>query len=289
MMPTRYLLDPEGRDALRRLMARRPLLGFDFDGTLAPIVMHPDEARIPPSTAALLETLTTRVPVAVVSGRQVLDVRHRLGFKPTHIVGNHGAEDEFDGPDPRVVTTLAAFRQIARRLEPMLNEAGATIEDKGASLAIHYRLAPNPVIAREAIAVLLQELPPGVEAEPGKRVVNILVTGAPHKGDALLRLASRYGTDAGFFVGDDTNDEPAFEQVGHDWVTVRVGPRLDHSHARYFLHEQAEIDDVLRLMLEVLGEGGSGGPGPLFGTQGGNLLAGRQAKGGDGEKGTRSP
>ncbi|WP_343629271.1 trehalose-phosphatase [Roseateles sp.] len=253
MMPTRYLLDPEGREALARLMKRRPLLGFDFDGTLAPIVMHPDEARIAASTSRLLETLAARVPVAVVSGRQVLDVRHRLGFKPTHIVGNHGAEDEFDGPDPRVVTTLAPFREAARRLEPLLNEAGATIEDKGASIAIHYRLAPNPAIAREAIAVLMREMPPGIEAETGKRVVNVLVSGAPHKGDALLRLASRYGTDAGFFVGDDTNDEPAFEQVGHEWITVRVGPRLDHSHARYYLQEQAEIDEVLRLMLEAAG------------------------------------
>ncbi len=252
MMPTRYLLDAEGRAALGDLMTRRPLLGFDFDGTLAPIVMHPDEARIPEPTARLLEQLATRLPVAVVSGRQVLDVRHRLGFKPTHIVGNHGAEDEFDGPDPRVVAALAPFRREARRLEPMLNAAGATIEDKGASIAIHYRMATNPVTARQAIAELMRALPPGVEAENGKRVVNVLATDAPHKGDALVRLAQRYGTGTGFFIGDDTNDEPAFEQVGGGWITVRVGPRLDHSHARYFLNEQAEIDEVLRLMLRGL-------------------------------------
>ena len=77
MKPVRYLLDAEGRAALARLMTRRPLLGFDFDGTLAPIVMHPDEARIPARTAALLARLAERVPIAVVSGRQVLDVRHR--------------------------------------------------------------------------------------------------------------------------------------------------------------------------------------------------------------------
>ncbi len=266
MMPTRYLLDAEGRAAIARLMTRRPLLGFDFDGTLAPIVMHPDEARLPEPTAKLLERLAARLPIAVVSGRQVLDVRHRLGFKPTHIVGNHGAEDEFDGPDTRVVTTLGAFRDRMLRMEPDLNRAGATIEDKGASIAIHYRMAPNPVAAREAIAALIAELPPGVLTEPGKRVVNVLVDGAPDKGDAMTRLTARYGADAGFYVGDDTNDEPAFERAATDWVTVRVGPRLDHSHARYYLNEQAEIDDVLRLMLEHLGDPGEGRPGPLFGT-----------------------
>ncbi|MDH0866093.1 trehalose-phosphatase [Mitsuaria sp. GD03876] len=253
MMPTRYLLDAEGRAAIDRLLARRPLLGFDFDGTLAPIVMHPDEARIPEHTARLLEQLAARLPVAVVSGRQVLDVRHRLGFKPTHIVGNHGAEDEFDGPDPRVVATLAAFRERAKRMEPALNAAGATIEDKGASIAIHYRMAPNPALAREAIDALMRDLPPGIDTEPGKRVVNVLAAGAPDKGQALLRLAARYGTDAGFYIGDDTNDEPAFERAHDTWVTVRVGPRLDHSHARYYLNEQAEIDDVLRLMLDRIG------------------------------------
>lgn len=257
MKPVRYLLDAEGRAALARLMTRRPLLGFDFDGTLAPIVMHPDEARIPARTAALLARLAERVPIAVVSGRQVLDVRHRLGFKPTHIVGNHGAEDEFDGPEPRLVTTLEAFRAQARRLAPMLADAGATIEDKGASLAIHYRLAPDPVMAREAIATLMRELPPGIEAEHGKRVVNILVENAPDKGDAMQRLARRYDAEAGFYVGDDTNDEPAFEQAGDDWVTVRIGPRLDHSHARYYLQEQSEIDDVLRLMLSHLDSSGA--------------------------------
>lgn len=266
MMPVRYLLDAEGRAAVTRLMTRRPLLGFDFDGTLAPIVMHPDEARLPEPTAKLLERLVARVPVAVVSGRQVLDVRHRLGFKPTHIVGNHGAEDEFDGPDPRVVTTLGAFRERMLRMEPGLNQAGATIEDKGASIAIHYRMAPNPVAARAAIAELIADLPPGIATEPGKRVVNVLVEGAPDKGDAMARLTARYGADAGFYVGDDTNDEPAFQRAAADWVTVRVGPRLDHSHARYYLNEQAEIDVVLRLMLEHLGDSGEGRPGPLFGT-----------------------
>jgi trehalose 6-phosphate phosphatase len=187
----------------------------------------------------------------VVSGRQVLDVRHRLGFKPTHIVGNHGAEDEFDGPDPGVVTTLEPFRERMLRMESGLNQAGATIEDKGASIAIHYRMAPNPAAAREAIAELMADLPPGVTTEPGKRVVNVLVEGAPDKGDAVMRLAARYGADAGFYVGDDTNDEPAFQRADAGWVTVRVGPRLDHSHARYYLNEQAEIDEVLQLMLQA--------------------------------------
>lgn len=252
MMPVRHLLGPDGHEALARLMRGRPLLGFDFDGTLAPIVMHPDEARVDTTLSRLLEQLAARLPVVVVTGRQVLDVRHRLGFAPTHIVGNHGAEDEHDGPEPRVVMALAPFRDRLRRLQPALSAAGVSIEDKGASLALHYRLAPNPVAAREAIDALLVDLPDGVITEPGKRVVNVLVAGAADKGDALHRLVKRYDASAAFYAGDDTNDEPAFERAESNWVTARVGPRLDHSHARFFLQEQAEMAQVLQLMLRAM-------------------------------------
>ncbi|UXH80546.1 trehalose-phosphatase [Roseateles amylovorans] len=253
-MPVRHLLGRDGTQALTQLMQQQPLLAFDFDGTLAPIVMHPDEARVPVEVARQLEHLARRVPVAVITGRQVLDVRHRLGFAPTHIVGNHGAEDEFDGPDPGVVLTLKPFRERADRFEPLLSRVGASIEDKGASIAIHYRLAANPVEARAAIDELLSDLPAGVITEPGKRVVNVLVAGAPDKGDALARLCARYGTSAAFYAGDDTNDEPAFRRAAPGWVTARVGPRLDHSHAGFFLQEQAEMDEALRVMRQALGD-----------------------------------
>lgn len=249
MMPAIPLLSPEGRSAIDRLMRQRPLLGFDFDGTLAPIVMHPDEAVLSPTLARLLGMLAERLPVAVVTGRQVLDVRHRLGFKPTHIVGNHGAEDEELGPDPQVVLALKAFRERMTKLEPMLSAAGASIEDKGASIAIHYRLATQPAQARAAIAELTRDLPPGVVTETGKRVVNVLASAAPDKGDAITRLMALHDTPVAFYAGDDTNDEPVFERAGLDWVTARVGPRLDSSHARFYLREQAEMEEVLRLML----------------------------------------
>ncbi len=251
-MHARHLLGPDGQQALSRLMQQRPLLAFDFDGTLAPIVMHPDEARVPPDVARALAELAVRLPVAVITGRQVLDVRHRLGFQPTHIVGNHGAEDEFDGPDPALVLALQPFRERAERMASRLDPAGVSLEDKGASLAIHYRLAPNPVEARAAIEDLLRELPPGVITEPGKQVVNVLVQGAPDKGDALTRLCRRYGVNAAFYAGDDTNDEPAFLRAAPGWVTTRVGPRLDDSQAGFFLQEQAEMAQALQFMRQAL-------------------------------------
>ncbi|SEL18731.1 trehalose 6-phosphate phosphatase [Roseateles sp. YR242] len=252
MKSQKHLLGTEGRLALSRLVQDKPLLAFDFDGTLAPIVMHPDEARVPPDMVPLLAELAQRLPVVILTGRQVEDVRHRLGFKPTHIVGNHGAEDEVQGPDPALVQALAPFRARVAERRHQLGAAGVSIEDKSASIAIHYRLSPDPVVAREVIDELVAQLPPQVVTEHGKRVVNVLVDGAPDKGDAMQRLMAQYGCASGFYAGDDTNDEPVFERAGHDWVTARVGPRLDDSHARFFLLEQAEMAEVLRQMTRAL-------------------------------------
>jgi len=252
MRSQKHLLSPEGRQALARLVQDRPLLAFDFDGTLAPIVMHPEEARVPPDMVPLLGELAQRLPVVILTGRQVEDVRERLGFKPAHIVGNHGAEDEHHGPDTAVVQALAPFRERASQRRVHLDAAGVFIEDKGASIAIHYRLSPDPVVARALIDELVSGLPPKVITEHGKRVVNVLVEGAPDKGDAMHRLMAHYGRASGFYAGDDTNDEPVFERAGRDWITVRVGPRLDDSHARYFVLEQAEMAEVLRHMVQTL-------------------------------------
>lgn len=248
-----HLLSPEGREALTRLVQQQPLLAFDFDGTLAPIVMHPETARTPPEMVPLLTTLAQRLPLVILTGRQVDDVRQRLGFTPTHIVGNHGAEDLLEGPDAAAVEALAPFRARVESRRTGLSTAGVFIEDKGASIAIHYRLSPDPVQARAVIEELLTELPPQVLIEPGKQVVNVLVDSAPDKGDAMHRLMARYGCRSGFYAGDDTNDEPVFERAERDWVTVRVGPRLDHSHARYYLQEQAEMAQVLQQMVDALG------------------------------------
>ena len=89
---------PAGDAALAQFLARRPLLAFDFDGTLAPIVSRPDDARVPDTLAAMLARLAGLAPVAIVTGRQVDDVRPRLGFTPTYVVGNHGAPGSPSAP-----------------------------------------------------------------------------------------------------------------------------------------------------------------------------------------------
>jgi trehalose 6-phosphate phosphatase len=138
----RYLLAQSNRCHLLGLANGRTLLGFDFDGTLAPIVTNRDAARMRPRTARLFRQVCVVFPCAVISGRSRDDVARRLRDVPVrYIVGDHGAD---------AGTPLPEFhRQMAGIMEELgralTGQPGIEIESKRSSLAIHYRMTPIPV------------------------------------------------------------------------------------------------------------------------------------------------
>ncbi|MDE2081978.1 MAG: trehalose-phosphatase [Burkholderiales bacterium] len=253
----RHLFSPAGRQALAAVLQRRPLLAFDFDGTLAPIVARPDEARISAAVAHALAQLARRRPVAIVTGRRVADVRPRLGFEPAYVVGNHGAEGlpgaVAAAPAAAADPALDSARQRLAHEAARLAQAGVTVEDKGASIALHYRLAPLPEMARSELEALFATLPPGLRSFGGKRVLNLVPAGAPDKGAAVTRLLAHAGCDCAVFLGDDINDEAVFEVSAPDWLTVRIGRDEPASRARFFLDTPAEVALLLQRMLALLG------------------------------------
>ena len=87
-----YAFSPEGVACLAAVLATRPLLAFDIDGTLAPIVEHPDDARLPERVQDCLAHLARHYEVAIVTGRAVDDARRMFAFEPRYLIGNHGAE-----------------------------------------------------------------------------------------------------------------------------------------------------------------------------------------------------
>lgn len=245
------LFGPEGRAALGAMMRGRPLLAFDFDGTLAPIVARPDDAHIPLPVARRLARLAPLRPVAMITGRAVADVSARLGFVPRFVVGSHGLEDPDALTTRRWADVLDPLRArlAARRAD--LAGAGVTVEDKHFSLALHYRLAPEPQRARDLIGAMLREAEGGLAVGEGKCVVNVVPRGAPDKGDALLDLAARCQADAGLFVGDDDNNEAAFGKAPPGWVSVRVGPDATRSRARFYLDGPTQMPALLQMLLEL--------------------------------------
>jgi trehalose 6-phosphate phosphatase len=248
-----HLFSASGEHALATVMRARPLLAFDFDGTLAPIVSRPETARVPHPISRRLASLTPLLPVAVVTGRSVEDVRPRLDFEPHFIVGNHGAEDGHVEPDTLRLELDAVRRRLAA-CSAELAAAGITVEDKGLSIALHYRLSRDPALAREWIASVAPGPGSGLRTFPGKMVENIVHAKAPDKAHALHRLVAKCGVACAVFVGDDVNDEPVFASAPADWLTVRIGRDNPCSKAAYFLDSTPEaallLEQVIRLVQE---------------------------------------
>ncbi len=244
---TRYVLSQAGRQLLARY-ARLPLLvGFDFDGTLAPIVRERGAARLRPATRRLLRRLAEVYPVVVISGRARADVRRRLdGVEVSAVIGNHGLEPGQATAELR--ETVRSWRAaLARELR---GRRGVRIEDKAFTLAIHYRQAPDPRAARAAILGAARALPQA-RLIGGKRVVNVVPDGAPLKGPALEAARVGGGCEAALYVGDDETDEDVFAlELPERLLGVRVGWARD-SAAAHFLRSQREVDELMRALLEL--------------------------------------
>ncbi len=244
------LTDPYS-SRLGRVAGPLTLLAFDFDGTLAPIVAQPERAAMRESTRVRLAELAALRTVAIISGRALADIQPRLaGVPAAAIVGNHGIE-----PSPQMATARAT---VARWL-PLLTRdvgslAGVVIENKGQSVAVHYRHADSGDDALSAIRASVACLGPGVRCVEGIEVLNLVPVGAPNKGDALQRLRRETGAATVLFVGDEETDEDAFATLDNDTsIGIRVGMTED-SRARYFVPSQDDIEALLDLLLVAVRE-----------------------------------
>jgi trehalose 6-phosphate phosphatase len=248
------LFSVEGRAALERLARQKTLYAFDFDGTLAPIVPRPDDARAQPSTVALLKTLGARVPTLLLTGRGIDDLRQRIAFAPTFLVGNHGAEglpDAISDEDGHAAHRVVVQRWLAQWpavIARQIDDPDIVVETKAYSLSIHYRASRDHDAAIRAISAAIKALDPSPHVIGGKCVFNLLPEGAPDKGHALSALVEYTRCTAAFFIGDDVTDETGFADAPASWVTVRVG-HSSASKARYFIDDQSDIDRCLEQLV----------------------------------------
>jgi trehalose 6-phosphate phosphatase len=241
------ILEPANQDELRALVQTRLLVGFDFDGTLAPIVARPQAAALRASTVPLFRALAERYPLAIITGRARADVVGRLPqTEGLHVIGNHGIE-LWRGSH----TISIEVRRWLQWLRPVLADVhGIAFEDKGHSLAIHYRRATHKTTAARAIAAALAHLR-GARVVSGKLVFDVMPRSPANKGSAFERLRKSLGCKTALFVGDDTTDEDVFVRGREgSMLTIRIG-RSPKSAAAYYLPRQDRIDAFLSLLLDL--------------------------------------
>lgn len=234
--------------------ARLPrfLIACDYDGTLAPIVSNPADARPLPAASAAVEDLATLpgVTVALISGRALAVLKDLSGVSDrVHLVGSHGAEFDtgFLSPvDARAEALLAEIKQTLDRI--VAEYPGATTELKPASVALHVRNAS----AEDGDAALRRadEAAAGWDAQvtDGKAVKEFAVV-QTDKGQAVDILRDKHDASAVLFLGDDVTDEKAFRRMRDGDIGVKVGP--GDTAAAYRVDDPQQVAEVLEYLLAV--------------------------------------
>ena len=246
----RHLFSPLGLVCIQRLATQPSVLIFDFDGTLAPIVSHPEDAKLSSQIAAHMRTLSRSWPVAVVTGRRVENVRAKLGFTPDFLFGNHGAERAGQSVPHHLHENLTACRKFLIAHRPSLLAHQVIVEDKGLSVALHYRQSDSPLKTRAWLYELMRSASENIVLSDGHMVLNIVPMHAPDKGDAVQTILQESGAACALVVGDDENDEPAFAGSPKHAVTVRIGSPRIRSRARFRLSGQHQVNALLILLLK---------------------------------------
>lgn len=223
---------------------RRPVVFFDFDGTLSEIADHPGAATLVEGAGEALRALAAQCPVTVVSGRDVGDVRERVNVDGVWYAGSHGFElaapDGTTHEHAAAAGVVGALARAADRLAETLSEiSGVVLERKHFGITVHYRHV-NPFDVERVIRTV-RELgrSEGLRVTAGRKVVELRPS--MDAGTTLTWLLERIaGADPGavlpIYIGDDISDEDAFDAVQFDGVgiVVRHGENGDRASAALF-------------------------------------------------------
>ena len=229
-------------------------LFLDYDGTLTPIVSHPEDAWLSESMRETLRSLAGRVPVAILSGRDLDDVRGRVHVDGLVYAGSHGFDIAGAGGLHRELGSayLPFLGEAERELREALDEVpGAQLERKHFSIAAHYRNVDENEAIRVAQAVdAVAARYRGLRRINGKKVYELLPDINWNKGKAVLWLLETLELDRGkafpIFIGDDRTDEDAFSALEERGVGILVSEEPQTTAASYWLKNPEEVESFLQ-------------------------------------------
>jgi trehalose-phosphatase len=234
---------------------------LDFDGTLVPIRKNPAQVRLAKRTKNILKRLADKdnMNIAVVSGRELDDIKKKIALGNIIYVGNHGFE--ISGPDVDFILPAAKkaekwLKVVKEKLrEQLTGFKGVIIEDKKFSLSVHYRMAGRmktaqiveiissvtaPYLRKHKIRLTkgkkVREIRPPVNWNKGRAVEKILKLGRKRTGRKRIPLC----------IGDDRTDEDIFRLLKNRGYTVKVVKKPDKtSSAEYYLRNTGEVKEFL--------------------------------------------
>lgn len=234
------------------------IIMLDFDGTLAPIVKYPQDAKLPQETKSILRNLSKRkrVYTAVISGRRLDDLKEKVGITNLIYAGVHGLNGEVFGKKYSFSLTkkqtIILDQVRTKLLEAQLRFTGTFIEDKELILSFHYRAAStrlNPVIKifiNQALNPLLKQHL--IYIIPGKKVFDVVPNIKWNKEDFARQVVSTVNKKTKqkpliIFIGDDQTDEAVFQKF-KDIISVKVG-KYEKTYANYYLKDTEDVRKFL--------------------------------------------
>lgn len=232
---------------------------FDFDGTLSPIVRHPNRANLPVKWRNYLRRLNAhpRLDVGIVTGRSYADIKRRVSIRGLMIASKHGYEIWRGGRC--LVRKGLEYRGPMSELGEAIKRGigkipGVIIESKGVSVAVHYRMVEEK-LQRHVVNIIIEISTPfleerGLELMRGKKVVEVRPADCWDKGKAVSWIWRRQAPRSlPCYFGDDTTDEDVFEEIGGRGITARIG-RSHSSRASYYAKDIDEIIPWIEWLLK---------------------------------------
>jgi len=236
--------------------SRHIALFLDYDGTLTPIVGTPDKAHLSSEMRKLLERLSSLpwVELYVISGRALPEIKELVGIDGITYVGNHGLEMDGHELPYDVRRTQKAIGEILERLKEEVSTRGLTIEEKGPTASVHYRMVEESKVGK--IKNTLAEIASSyvdeglVKITEGKKVFELRPDVDWNKGEAVEYLLEGLEGALPFYVGDDTTDADAFRVLRTGGITVMVSEDLDYG-AEYYLRDTEEVWELLERLISL--------------------------------------
>jgi trehalose 6-phosphate phosphatase len=218
------LVEPEVLQSLLDVLSHSPAgLFTDIDGTVSKIAAVPSEAHVSEQARAALNRLSGNLAiVGAVTGRAAGDGAAMLGLPDLIVVGNHGLEwqhrdERWVHPDADASrrSLQAALAEVGAATVAAGLDEGVILEDKRLSASIHYRLTPDPVVARELILEAAQTAAQlhRLRITEGRFVVELRPEVIVNKGTAIVELVKAHHLEGVVFLGDDVTDVDAFVAI----------------------------------------------------------------------------
>jgi len=248
--------------------AGKVLILSAFDGVLAEIVSQPQEAKIDRNILRILnQPLDPKVTIGLISGRELADLRGRVGIDGLILAGSHGMETDIHGHTYQS-PVLPAYESLVQALIPQVDHLktlfpGAYIEKKRFGFCVHSRKITDSQQKAQFETMVSELLSPFkkqrlIAVISGRSIQEVKPPGSAHKGSALELIIARLSLDTRrpivvIYLGDDRTDEQAFRvlkrpcQMG---IKVLSPENTAKTKALYYLNNISEVARFLQLLLE---------------------------------------